>query len=217
MAKNVAIILSGSGVYDGSELHETVLTLLALEKARVTYQTFAPNIEQSHVINHLTGEVTNEVRNILVESNRVGRGQTKDLALLSVDDFDALVFVGGFGAAKNLSSFAFDGENYQVNPEIEKQIKAFNAADKYILAMCIAPVILAKCIDKASITIGSDSATIGVLENATSAEHVVKTVVDCHIDENNKLITTPAYMLAQNLVELDLGITAGIRALSERI
>lgn len=130
MMARVAIILSGSGVFDGSELHETVITLLTLEKLGIEYETFAPNVNQLHCIDHLKGEPTSETRNVLVESNRVSRGNTKDLSDLNDENFDSLIFVGGFGAAKNLSDFATNGENYEVNTEVEKTIKAFHKSKK---------------------------------------------------------------------------------------
>lgn len=210
----VAIILSGSGVFDGSELHETVITLLSLEKLNISYQTFAPNMEQNHVIDHSRGEPTDEIRNVLVESNRVSRGNTKELSDLNVDDFDSLIFVGGFGAAKNLSNFALVGEDYEVTTEIEKIIIDFHDAQKWILAMCIAPVLLSKTIKGCEITIGNDQETANLL---TSCNHVNCHVTQYHVDEAHRLITTPAYMLAKNLIELEQGISHSLKALHSKL
>ncbi|GAM71776.1 sigma cross-reacting protein 27A [Vibrio sp. JCM 19236] len=216
MAK-VAVVLSGSGVFDGSELHESVLTMLSLEKLGIEYQTFAPDVDQLHTVNHQTGEASDsDVRNVLVESNRVSRGTTQSLSELSYRDFDALVFVGGFGAAKNLSDFAIKGSEYSVLPSINTAINEFNENGKWVLAMCIAPVLLAKALPNVSLTIGSDPDTIAALE-PTGVNHVSCTATEHHVDEDNKLITTPAYMLATNLVELDTGISGALKALSTKI
>ena len=217
MTKHVAIILSGAGVFDGSEIHEAVITFLSLEKNGVTYETYAPDIEQTHVINHLTGQPTDECRNVLVESNRITRGTTKDLSILKVEEYDAVVFVGGFGAAKNLSTFAFDGPSYTVEPLINNIIKAFHSNSKYIVAMCIAPMVIAKCIDSIELTIGNDSQICEILESELGHNHIKVSPTGSHVDEKSKIITTPAYMLASNLKELEMGINDAVLKLVERI
>ncbi|MEZ9711142.1 isoprenoid biosynthesis glyoxalase ElbB [Vibrio breoganii] len=214
MAK-VAVVLSGAGVFDGSELHESVITMLELERKGISYQTFAPDIVQLHTVDHGTGEAS-DGRNVLVESNRVSRGNTKPLAELSYKDFDALVFVGGFGAAKNLSDFAVKGSEYSVEPSIAQVITEFNEHGKWIFAMCISPVLLAKTLANVALTIGTDADTIGALE-PTGVNHIACSATEHHIDEANKVITTPAYMLAGNLVELEQGISGAVSALSERL
>ncbi|MGC9330965.1 MAG: isoprenoid biosynthesis glyoxalase ElbB, partial [Bacteroidales bacterium] len=138
MRKKIALILAGSGVYDGSEIHETTLSMYALAKNEIDYMCFAPDIKQAHVINHLTGKEMNETRNVLVESARLARGKIKDIRELHVNDYDGLLIPGGFGAAKNLSDFAFKGDNMNVQPDVEKVIKAFHDANKPIGALCIA-------------------------------------------------------------------------------
>ena len=139
--KIFAVILSGSGVYDGAEIHEATMTLLAIAKNECSYEIFAPDIKQHHVINHLTGEEMNEERNVLVESARIARGDIKALKEFIADDFDALVFPGGFGAAKNLSDFAFNGINCIVNNEVADAIKKMHSLKKPVGALCISPVI----------------------------------------------------------------------------
>ncbi|GAM60838.1 sigma cross-reacting protein 27A [Vibrio ishigakensis] len=216
MAK-VAVVLSGSGVFDGSELHESVITMLSLEKLGIEYQTFAPDIAQLHVVNHQTGEVSeSEQRNVLAESNRVSRGNTQSLAELNQSDFDALVLVGGFGAAKNLSDFAVKGAEYDVLPEISQAINDFYGQGKWVLAMCIAPVLVAKSLPNISLTIGTDADTIKALE-PTGVNHIACSAVEHHVDEEKKVITTPAYMLAGNLVELETGISGALSALSKKL
>ena len=158
--KNVAVILSGCGVYDGSEIHEAVLTLLAIEQAGAKYRCFAPNINQHHVINHVTGQVmTQEKRNVLVESARISRGDTEDLSEFYIDEFDALIVPGGFGAAKNLSDFAINGEAIAVNEQVLTVCQAFAKANKPAGYMCIAPVMIPLIYGKgAQATIGKDVA-----------------------------------------------------------
>ena len=138
MAK-VGVLLSGCGVFDGSEIHEAVLTLLTLDRAGAEIVCMAPNMDQAHVINHLTQEVMNEKRNVLVESARIARGEIKDLQEVQAPDIDALIIPGGFGAAKNLSDFAFKGTAATVHPEVERLLNDMVAAGKPVGAICIAP------------------------------------------------------------------------------
>ena len=156
--KQVAVVLSGSGVYDGSEIHEAVMTLLAIDQQGAAYQCFAPDIMQHHVINHLTGEPSDEVRNVLVESARIARGNIKPLSQFNADEFDALIFPGGFGAAKNLSSFAFEGSDCVVDGGVTTAVEAMRSQGKPIGALCIAPAAMAKILPGAKVTIGQDAA-----------------------------------------------------------
>lgn len=205
--KNIAVILSGCGVYDGSEIHESVLTLLAIEQQNAKYRCFAPNIEQHHVINHLTGEVVaEESRNVLVESARIARGDIEDLSELIVDEFDALIVPGGFGAAKNLSDFAINGEQMMVNKQVLNVCQAFAEKTKPAGYMCIAPAMLPLIYGEDVIgTIGNDQGVSTALANIGFA-HKECSVDDIVIDEKYKLVTTPAYMLATSLTEAADGI-----------
>lgn len=205
--KKVAVILSGCGVYDGSEIHEAVLTLLAIEQNNASYRCFAPNIEQHHVINHLTGEVSdNEKRNVLVESARIARGDVEELAELREQDFDALIVPGGFGAAKNLCNFALDGDNYEVNAQVLSACQAFAKADKPAGYMCIAPAMLPLIYPQGvQGTIGTDAGTASLI-SAKGLIHNNCNVEDVVIDQAHNLVTTPAYMLATSLSEASLGI-----------
>jgi len=205
--KNIAVILSGCGVYDGSEVHEAVLTLLAIEQLGAKYNCFAPNIAQHHVINHFTGEVSGEEsRNVLVEAARINRGDVEDLIELREKDFDAIIFVGGFGAAKNLSSFALDNENYSVNEQVLEAAKAFAKVEKPAGYMCIAPALL-PLIYPAGVkgTIGKDNDTAALIA-AKGLTHIDCDVADVVIDEIHKVVTTPAYMLAESIAEAAIGI-----------
>lgn len=207
MSKKVAVVLSGSGVYDGSEIYESVFTLLALAEAGVEVTAFAPNCEQMHVINHLTGEVSEgESRNVLVESARIMRGEIADITEAKADDFDALIVPGGFGAAKNLSDFAVAGSELTVNSDFLTFAKAVHEAGKPIGLICISPSMTAAiCGEGAECTIGNDPDTAAAI-NATGASHVECEVTSFHVDETKKLVTTPAYMLASNMLEAKAGI-----------
>ena len=135
------LVLSGCGVYDGAEIHESTLTMLAIARKGASYQCFAPDIKQAHVINHLNGEEMPEIRNVLVEAARIARGNIKPLTEYNANDFDAIIFPGGFGAAKNLCTFAFDGVECVVIPQVENAIRETVAAEKPIGAFCISPVL----------------------------------------------------------------------------
>lgn len=210
--KNVAVILSGSGVYDGAELHEAVLTLLAIELEGAKYQCFAPDVEQLHVINHLTGEVTEgETRNVLIESARIARGDIKPVTQCNVDDFDVLILPGGFGAAKNLCTFAVEGESCSFNEAVLDTCVSFAKAKKPAAYACIAPTLAAKVYgNHVKLTIGNDEATAQGL-NALGAEHVNCDVNEVVVDNEAKLVTTPAYMLAQSITEAHQSISKMVK------
>ncbi|WP_281559492.1 isoprenoid biosynthesis glyoxalase ElbB [Thalassomonas sp. RHCl1] len=205
--KKIAVILSGCGVFDGSEIHEAVLTLLAINQQGAQYTCFAPNVNQHHVINHLTGEVSqDETRNVLVESARIARGEVADINTLKVDDFDALILPGGFGAAKNLSDFAFNGDKCQLHADVLTACQAFAKANKAAGYICIAPAMIPLVYGKGvKMTIGTDTETAAAV-SAMGAEHLDCPVDDIVIDKEHKLVSTPAYMLANNMVEAASGI-----------
>ncbi|VVM93981.1 isoprenoid biosynthesis glyoxalase ElbB [Pseudomonas fluorescens] len=206
MSKKVAVILSGSGVYDGAEIHESVITLLRLDQRGAQVQCFAPNIAQLHVINHLTGEEMPESRNVLVESARIARGNIKDIREADVDDFDALIVPGGFGAAKNLSNFAVEGAGCSVQPEVLALAEAFAEAGKPCGLICISPALAAKIYGPGvTCTIGNDADTATAM-NKMGATHEDCAVTEIIEDKARKLVTTPAYMLAQNISEAASGI-----------
>lgn len=208
----VAVVLSGCGVYDGSEIHEAVLTLLAIEKQGATYACFAPNIPQAHVINHLTGQVdTVDTRNVLTEAARIARGAIKDLKEYRAADFDALVFPGGFGAAKNLSSFAFDGAEMRVHADVERAVTETRAAAKPIGALCIAPTILAKLLAPVEVTIGSSPDVAAAVEKM-GGRHVVTGHGGVIVDAAAKVATTPCYMLDATITQIDTGANAVVAA-----
>ncbi len=206
MSKKVAVILAGSGVYDGSELHEAVITLLNLDRQGAEYQCFAPDIDQHHVINHRTGEEMDERRNVLIESARIARGDIKPVRELKAADYDALILPGGFGAAKNLSDFAINGSELRVQIGVSNAAKDFRDAGKPVGLMCIAPAMAGRIFGEGvRATIGTDQETASLLE-ATGVRHVNCEVSDIVIDEANRLVTTPAYMTAQRISEAADGI-----------
>ena len=199
--KKFAVVLSGCGVYDGAEIHEATLTLLAIKQQGGEYGIFAPNIPQHHVINHITGEEMPEQRNVLVESARIARGEIGDLKDFNPDNFDAIIFPGGFGAAKNLSTVAFDGANAKVNPDVEKAVKGMLEMGKPIGALCISPAMIAKIIGDVKVTIGQDPGTIEAI-NAMGGTHVETSHGEVVIDEKHKVFTTPCYMLDANITQI---------------
>ncbi|MCF8370563.1 MAG: isoprenoid biosynthesis glyoxalase ElbB [Bacteroidales bacterium] len=208
--KKLAVILSGCGVYDGAEIHEATLTLYSIMKQGATYEIFAPDVKQAHVVNHLTGEEMAEERNVLVESARIARGAVKNLKEYDASEFDALILPGGFGAAKNLSNFAFAGTDMNINPDVEKAIGDTVKAKKPIGALCIAPVILAKMFPNIGITIGQDGDTAEVIESLGAVHHET-THGEVIVDEEYKVATTPCYMLDANILQIAEGADNVVR------
>ncbi len=192
--KKIAVVLAGNGVFDGAEIHEATLTLLAIAKNGVAYQCFAPDMGQAHVINHITGEEMPETRNVMVEAARIARGDIKPLSEYNAVEYDAIIFPGGFGVAKNLCSFAFDGVNCNVAPEAEKAIKDSVGAGKPIGALCISPVLVAKVLGGAKVTIGEDEGTAEAIGQFGGA-HIKTTHGEIVVDEKYKVVTSPCYML----------------------
>ncbi|WP_341664419.1 isoprenoid biosynthesis glyoxalase ElbB [Vibrio sp.] len=204
--KKVAVILSGSGVYDGAEIHESVLALHALEKQGASWHCFAPNIEQLHVINHLNGEEMPEKRNVLTEAARIARGNIEDVANLKAEDFDALLVPGGFGAAKNLTDFAVNGAECSINTHVKAACRDFAQANKPAGYLCIAPTIIPMIYDNGvKATIGNDEGTAAAY-NALGGQHINCPVDEIVFDEEHKVLSTPAYMLASTISEAASGI-----------
>ena len=206
---NIGVLLSGSGVNDGSEIHESVIAMLALDRAGAEALLMAPNIDQMHVINHYTGQEMDEFRNVLVESARIARGNIKDMAEVSGSDLDALIIPGGFGVAKNLSDYAMSGAECSINPDVYRLISEMLILKKPIGAICIAPAMMAKILaeqnQSATMTIGKDETTAKDIE-AIGSTHKECFVEEIVIDEENNIVTTPAYMDAKNISEAADGI-----------
>lgn len=213
MGKKIGVVLAGCGVRDGSEAQEAVCTLLAIEQAGAEAICMAPDIELDEV-NHCTMEATGAKRNVLVESARIARGNIKDIAQVKAADVDALVFPGGFGAALNLCNFAQNGAAASANSEVSRLIKEVHAAKKPIGAICIAPALIAVVLGKdaaPTLTIGTDAATAAEIEK-TGAKHQDCQATDIVIDQTNKIVSTPAYMLAGNLADTCAGISKCVKA-----
>ncbi|MFW6257234.1 MAG: isoprenoid biosynthesis glyoxalase ElbB [Prolixibacteraceae bacterium] len=214
--KKIAVVLSGSGVYDGAEIHEATLTMLAIARQGAEYQCFAPDINQAHVINHLTGEEMAGIRNVLVESARIARGNVKALSDFKAADYDAIVFPGGFGAAKNLCTFAFDGTDRTVIPEVEAAIRGMVSAEKPIGALCISPVLITKVLGDVKVTIGQDEGTLRSIEEM-GGTHEITNHGEVVIDEKYKLITTPCYMLDASIDQIATGAENVVKKVLEMI
>ncbi|RLU00697.1 isoprenoid biosynthesis glyoxalase ElbB [Ketobacter sp.] len=217
MAKKVAVILSGCGVFDGAEIYEATLVQLRLDEAGVEFQCMAPNVSQMHVLNHMTGEEMPETRNVLVESARLCRGNIIDLAEARAEDYDAVIVPGGFGVAKNLSSFAVDGTGMSVNEDLVNFIQAMNQQGKPVGLVCIAPALAPKLFGEGvKCTLGSDEDDAAKAVVAMGASHESCAVDEISIDETRKLVTTPAYMLAGRISEASAGISKLVEAVLAR-
>ncbi len=214
MMKKIGVLLSGCGVMDGTEIHEAVLTLLAIDVAGAEAVCIAPDIEQHHVINHLTGEeLKDETRNVLAESARIARGNIKPLQEIDSLGLDALILPGGFGAAKNLSDYAFKGEHFDVLPEVADAIRSFYRAGKPLGFICISPVIAAKVLaeEGVEVTVGNDHTASANIE-AVGARHVNAEVFNIHASLGGKVISTPAYMLGPSIKDVAKGIDKLVNA-----
>jgi enhancing lycopene biosynthesis protein 2 len=208
MAKKIGVLLSGCGYLDGAEIHEATLTLYFLDKAGAEIICMAPDKDQADVIDHNAEQPLGEPRNVLRESGRIARGKIRDVASVDAADLDGLVIPGGFGAAKNLCSFAFDGPTCTVDPGVATLVTAMHAAKKPIGALCIAPAVVAKILGAdhhVEVTIGNDKGTAEAL-GAMGAKHTDQRVDDIVVDEANRVVTTPCYMLADGPAQVGAGV-----------
>lgn len=216
--KKVAVVLSGCGVFDGAEIHEAVLTLLALDRRDAEITIVAPDIPQMHVVNHLAGEPSADSRNVLVESARIARGDIRNLASANAAEFDAAVFPGGFGVAKNLCDFAVKGSDCHVNPQVEHFIHDMLDARKALGFICIAPALMARVAGRKGLhprlTIGTDPETAAAV-GAMGGTHVNAEVNEVVVDEDLRIVSTPAYMLGQRISEVAEGIDNLVEKLLE--
>jgi enhancing lycopene biosynthesis protein 2 len=214
--KRVGVILSGCGYLDGAEIHEAVLALYFLDRAGATIECFAPDRDQMHVVNHLTGDEMPETRNVLIESARIARGEIRDVSQADMSELDALVMPGGFGAAKNLSDFAVKGPDAEIDPDVVRLVGQAVEAAKPIVAICISPAVLAAALAKngysAKLTIGSDEGTAAAIEKLGS-NHQQCPVDRCVADDDRRILTTPAYMLGPGPKDVGAGIEQAIEKL----
>ncbi len=204
VTKKFAVLLSGCGHQDGAEIHEATLTLWAIHKNGADFQCFAPDIPQYHVINHLTGQTMDESRHVRIEAARIARGDVLPLSQFNDDEIDGLILPGGFGAAKNLCTYAFDGIDCQVNPEVSASIHAMHEQGKPIGALCIAPVILVKVLGDILVTIGQDQATAKNIVHM-GGRHSPTLQGEVAVDKVNKIVTTPCYMLPSRVDQIAQG------------
>ena len=213
--KKIAVVLSGSGVYDGSEINEAVLSLLAIEKQGAQWDCFAPNMNQHHVINHITGEEMDTTRNVLIESARIARGNISDITTLDVNQYDALLLPGGFGVAKNLTDFAFKGAQCSIDASVATVCRAFAEVKKPAGYVCIAPVIIPMIYNNGvKGTIGHDKETIDAF-NTLGGQHISSSFEDVVFDPEYRVLSTPAYMATESLLEASKGIECLVKQLVE--
>jgi enhancing lycopene biosynthesis protein 2 len=213
---SIAVILAGCGNKDGAEIHESTLTLWAIHRHGADYQCYAPDKKQHHVLNHITGKEMAEERNVLVEAARIARGNIKSLDQFDEKAHDILIIPGGFGAAKNLCSYAFDGPQCTVDPAVAKAVKAMYAAKKPIGALCIAPVILARLLPDVLVTAGQDPQTAGNIQQM-GARHQQTTHGEIAVDAANRIVTTPCYMLDARVDQIGEGADRLVAALLEML
>ena len=219
----IGVILSGSGVYDGSEIHESVFTLLSIEENQATAVCFAPDIDQHHVVNHLNGDEMAESRNVLVESARIARGNITSLKEFTTSELDALVLPGGFGAAKNLTKWAFNGPGGDIDPLVKKAIVEMVMDHKPVCGLCMGPTVIAKALEgtgiTAKLTVGTTDENspydIGAVSEGmekAGANAMMKSIREILVDEENKIVTAPCYMMDANILEIRNNVKMAVDA-----
>lgn len=221
MSYKIGVLLSGNGVYDGSEIHESVFTLLAIDENKGEAVCMAPNVEQHHVVNHITCDEMDEKRNVLVEAARIARGAISDLAEVKASDLDALVIPGGFGAAKNLTKWAFSGPDGDIDPEVKRIINEFVTAQKPTVGLCMGPTVIAKALEGANLnerlTVGTteetspyEIAAISAGMEKTGAVAEMKSIREISVDAKNRIITAPCYMMEASITDVRSNIKQAI-------
>lgn len=226
--KKIGIILSGCGVYDGSEIQEAVFTMLSIARHGAGYVCYAPNTNQHHVVNHITGQEMTETRNTLVEAARIARGEIKDLAQFSSDDIDGLVIPGGFGAAKNLTQWAFSGPKGEIHPEVKRAINECVMHNKPVAGLCMGPTVIAKALEgtsvNAQLTVGTTAEkspyeiqAISDGMNSIGASAVMKSIREVSVDQKNKIVTAPCYMMEAGITEVHDNIEMAISELMKMV
>ncbi len=224
----IGVIFSGSGVYDGTEIQEGVFTLLAIKKVGAEAVCFAPDIKQHHVVNHITGEEMDETRNVLIESARIARGDIQSLDKFEASKIDALVLPGGFGAAKNLTTWAFSGPDGEINNQVKSAIIAMVQKKKPIAGLCMGPTVIAKALENsnvsATLTVGSTEASSPYEIDAISqgmkkagANVIMKTVDEIAVDTENKIVTAPCYMMEADILQVRNNVQKAIDELVKLI
>ncbi len=222
--RKIGVLLHGCGVYDGTEIHEAVLTMLAIREAGHDYVCIAPDVDQHHVIDHTNGEETNQTRSVLVESARIARGEVEALTIDHANHIDALVMPGGFGTAKNITKWAFSGPDGEIDPLTRDFLRAVVEAKKPIAALCMSPTTLAKALEgtsvNAKLTVGSTDESspyeIGAISEGVTAVGMtaeMKTVREISVDETNKIVCAPCYMMDADILEVRNNIKQAVKAI----
>jgi enhancing lycopene biosynthesis protein 2 len=216
--KRVGVLLTGCGVMDGSEIHEATLTLYFLDRHGAEAVCMAPNKDQLDVVNHISGSPISEKRNVLLESARIARGKVQNVSTIKADDIDAIIIPGGYGAAKNLCTFAQDGPACRADQDVSRLLRELHRQKKPIGALCIAPALIAKLFGEYSVevTIGNDAGTASALEKM-GAKHKNAAVDEVVVDSRNRIVTTPCYMIAQSIKEVGEGAEKLVTKILEMI
>lgn len=224
----IGLLLSGCGVYDGAEIQESVFSMLAIEEMNAEVVCIGINKNQHHVVNHINGEEMNESRNMLVESARIARGAVTDISKITPSDIDALVIPGGFGSAKNFTTWAFAGPDGTILPEVKLLLVNMHNVGKPIAALCVSPVVLAKAFEDIDINLNM---TIGTSESsspydiqsfndglvAKGVKVEMKDLGDLLVDQNNRIVTAPCYMMDASVLEIRNNIKKALKALVDLI
>ncbi len=224
----IGVLLSGCGVFDGSEIHEATLTLLAIDELGAEAVCVAPDMDQHHVLNHITGEEIKEKRNVLVESARIARGKISPLSKINYKEIDALVIPGGFGAAKNLTKWAFQGADGSILPDVKRIISEMVMNHKPVCGLCMGPTVIAKALEgspvKPEMTAGTtaepspyDIKAISAGIEKTGAKAVMKTVREIQVDRKNKIVTAPCYNMVATIKEVNNNIKMAVNAMANLI
>jgi len=224
MSKRIGVLLSGCGVYDGSEIHESVFTLLAIDQLGGTAVCMAPDTDQHHVIDHITGEEMTEKRNVLTEAARIARGDIRNLAAVTATDLDALIIPGGFGAAKNLTTWAFSGPDGTIHAEVRRIIQEVHAAGKPLVGLCMGPTVIAKALEGSSaephLSVGTtaeaspyDIAAISGGMEKTGAVAEMRSVREVAVDAENRIVTAPCYMMEASISEVQANIQQAVQTM----
>lgn len=224
----IGVLISGCGVYDGAEIQEVVLTLLAIEEIGAEAVCISIDESQHHVVNHLTGEEMPESRNVMIEAARIARGKVIEISQIVPSDIDGLVIPGGFGSAKNFTKWAFNGPSGEINPKVKLLIVNLINVGKPVAALCVSPVVVAKALEgsliKPLLTIGTDKeespydiSTFSSGLESVGATTTMKSVREILVDYENKLITAPCYMMEASIIEIRNNIRSAVEALRDLV
>lgn len=222
----IGVLLSGCGVNDGAEIHESVISLLAIQEMGWDYQCISIDAPQHHVVNHLNGEVMQESRNMLIEAARIARGSILSINDVEPADLDALIIPGGFGSAKNFTKWAFHGPDCDIIPEVKLLLVNMVNVGKPIVALCISPVVLAKAFQGSGIhptlSVGTslEATPYDILEISEALESIgadvhQKSISEIQVDIKNRIICAPCYMMEATLPEIHANIKQALVALKD--